>query len=642
MQFKYPELLYALFLLLIPIIVHLFQLRKFQKEYFTNVAVLKKIQLQTRKSAVIKKWLTLLTRLLLLAAIIIAFAQPFTSKTDTFNAKKEMVIYLDNSFSMQAKGNKGELLKRAIQDLIETIPETETLSLITNTDSYKNTTIKAIKNELLQLDYSSSQLAYNAALLKAKQSFSNQANTLKNVIFISDFQQKNTDFNIDSDSTSTLNLVNLKPVNKTNTTIDSVYVSSQNANNLELTVVLKNNDTATSNIPVSLYNNDNLLSKASVEVNGQGTTVFSLPNNQIIKGKITIDDTQLQFDNTLYFNINKPTKTNILSISNSGGNYLSRIFTEDEFKFTSIQSNTLDYSLFDAQNLVILDEIETIPESLTTALKVFTDNGGYVVLIPSDKGNLKDYNTFLQRFNTSPFGDLLTRQKRITTINYSHPLYTNGVFEKRVDNFQYPKVERYYPQNNVKATNVLQFEDGKSFLSQNGNLYLFSAPINDTNSNFKNINLIVPTFYNIAKQSLNTGTLYYTIGQDNNYDVAINLQQDAVLTLVKGENKIIPEQNYFNNKVVIKTNDLPEQAGVYDLKNKTEIIQNVSYNYDRSESDLTYINLDNYKNITVSDSIANIFDSINNDSKVNQLWKWFVILALALLILEMLILKYFK
>ncbi len=115
-----------------------------------------------------------------------------------------------------------------------------------------------------------------------------------------------------------------------------------------------------------------------------------------------------------------------------------------------------------------------------------------------------------------------------------------------------------------------------------------------------------------------------------------------MLTLVKGENKIIPEQNYFNNKVVIKTNDLPEQAGVYDLKNKTEIIQNVSYNYDRSESDLTYINLDNYKNITVSDSIANIFDSINNDSKVNQLWKWFVILALALLILEMLILKYFK
>ena len=38
MQFKNPEILYALFLLLIPIIVHLFQLRKFQKVTFTNVA----------------------------------------------------------------------------------------------------------------------------------------------------------------------------------------------------------------------------------------------------------------------------------------------------------------------------------------------------------------------------------------------------------------------------------------------------------------------------------------------------------------------------------------------------------------------------------------------------------------------------
>ncbi len=41
MQFKNPEILYALFLLLIPIIVHLFQLRKFQKVAFTNVAFLK-------------------------------------------------------------------------------------------------------------------------------------------------------------------------------------------------------------------------------------------------------------------------------------------------------------------------------------------------------------------------------------------------------------------------------------------------------------------------------------------------------------------------------------------------------------------------------------------------------------------------
>ena len=84
MQFKYPELLYALFLLVIPIIVHLFQLRKFQKEEFTNVKFLQRVILQTRKSSQLKKWLTLLSRLLLMACLITAFAQPFFTANECY------------------------------------------------------------------------------------------------------------------------------------------------------------------------------------------------------------------------------------------------------------------------------------------------------------------------------------------------------------------------------------------------------------------------------------------------------------------------------------------------------------------------------------------------------------------------------
>jgi hypothetical protein len=127
MQFKHPELLYALFFLIIPILIHLFQLRRFQKVEFTNVKFLKSVKLQTRKSSQLKKWLTLLTRMLLLACIIIAFAQPFIPNTEDFNDAQETVIYLDNSFSMQAKGSNGSLLNGAIQDIINTIPENRRL-----------------------------------------------------------------------------------------------------------------------------------------------------------------------------------------------------------------------------------------------------------------------------------------------------------------------------------------------------------------------------------------------------------------------------------------------------------------------------------------------------------------------------------
>ena len=131
MQFKYPEILYGLLLLIIPIIVHLFQLRRFEKVPFTNVQFLKNITLQTRKSSQIKKWLILFTRMLLLASIIIAFAQPYQANTKNFNTKNETVIYLDNSFSMQAKGANGTLLNTAIQDLIEHVDENEILHIFT-------------------------------------------------------------------------------------------------------------------------------------------------------------------------------------------------------------------------------------------------------------------------------------------------------------------------------------------------------------------------------------------------------------------------------------------------------------------------------------------------------------------------------
>ena len=49
--------------------------------------------------------------MLLLASAIIAFAQPFIPNTKNFNDVQETVIYLDNSFSMQAKGSNGTLLK---------------------------------------------------------------------------------------------------------------------------------------------------------------------------------------------------------------------------------------------------------------------------------------------------------------------------------------------------------------------------------------------------------------------------------------------------------------------------------------------------------------------------------------------------
>jgi hypothetical protein len=640
MQFKHPELLYALFALLIPILIHLFQLRKFKKQAFTNVAFLKKVTSQTRKSSQLKKWLILCTRMLLLAALIIAFAQPFTSKTNSLNTKKETVIYLDNSFSMQAKGEQGELLKRAVQDVINHVDATETISLFTNNQTFKNTNIGAIKNELLQLEYTSNQLNYDAVLLKGKNLFNNKSGNLKQLVVISDFQIKESVFKTTLDSLIAVNAVQLKPVNTNNLSIDSLYISNKTPLNIELTAIISNQGNALKNVPVSLFSNENLLAKTAIDITEKATAVFTLNNEEKIIGNLVIDDVNLAFDNTLYFNINKPNKAKVLAISEANADFLKRIYTDNEFLFTSEALNELNYSDIENQNLIVLNELQSIPNALTTALKAFTDKGGFIIVIPSKDIDLQTYNDFFLPFNLR-FEKLNPSEKKVTTINYSHPLFKD-VFNKEVSNFQYPKVEGFYPLISNNNSSPLKYEDGKAFLSKANQVYVFSASLNNENSNFKNSPLIVPTFYNIGKQSLKTSQLYQVIGEENSFDVPITLQQDDILTLSLSDENLIPQQQYFNNKVRITTTEMPNSAGTYNINNKSEFIENISYNYQRDESNLIYQDLSALEQIQVSHSIPDLFDTLKSDSKINELWKWFVIFALIFLVIEMLILKYFK
>jgi hypothetical protein len=120
------------------------------------------------------------------------------------------------------------------------------------------------------------------------------------------------------------------------------------------------------------------------------------------------------------------------------------------------------------------------------------------------------------------------------------------------------------------------------------------------------------------------------------------LQQDNILTLVIDENSVVPLQQTYSNKVELKTNEYPDMAGILSVNNKETTLQNLSYNFSRNESDLNYINLASMDVVDSNSSIATAFDEIKSATDVNELWKWFVIFALAFLIIEMLILKFFK
>ncbi|MDT0554928.1 BatA domain-containing protein [Patiriisocius hiemis] len=640
MQFKHPELLYALFLLLIPIIIHLFQLRRFQKVDFTNVAFLKKVTLQTRKSSQLKKWLTLLTRLLLLACIIIAFAQPFSASKTALNTIKETVIYIDNSHSMQAKGNRGELLQTAIQDVYKNLSGDAKITWFTNNFERKDASVQEVKNELLSLTYSNSQRTIEDVLLKANQLFSDNEASDKQLLIISDFQNQ-TKFPAIPEGV-TVNTIQLSPVTTSNINIDSVYITNKTITNTSLEVLVTTQDQTVQTIPVSLYNGRNLIAKTAADFsrNLQDKVRFDVENTDIFEGIIKIEDPKLLYDNSLYFSINTPTKIKVLSINQANANFLQRLFTSEEFDYSQQQYNSLDYSTIPNQNFIILNELEQIPASLTSALTAFSKNGGSIFVIPSNSSEISSYNKLLQSLGIGSFFQKIEQEKKITQIQFGHQLYKN-VFEKEVVNFQYPKVNSFYPTASTSA-NALLFEDSKPFIINNANTFVSTAPINIDNSNFQSSPLIVPTVYNMAQLSLQLPELYYTIGKQNSYAVPVQLQQDEIVTLKDSITSFIPLQETKESQVIITTTNEPSKAGGYKIENKGTYLKDVSYNYNRAESNLQYGNPDNWEGVTNYASINEVFQSISDANSIQSFWKWFVIFALLFLGIEMLILKYFK
>jgi hypothetical protein len=284
--------------------------------------------------------------------------------------------------------------------------------------------------------------------------------------------------------------------------------------------------------------------------------------------------------------------------------------------------------------------LNEIPASLQTALKFFSENGGSLLVIPSQNVDINSYNNLLNDLQLGNFSDVSEQEKKITQIVFDHPLY-NDVFEKRVVNFQYPKINSFY-EISTNATPVLKFEDSRAFVLQKGNSYLCTAAINLENSNFQNSPLIVPTIINMAQQSLPLPKLYYTIGKQNDYAVAVSLMQDEILSLRDTITSFIPLQITKANQVNISTNDNPAIAGTYQIEKDKQFIENVSYNYDRSESSLQYADPENWQGVTVYENIEALFNSIAEDNTIHSFWKWFVIFALLFLILEMLILKFYK
>lgn len=634
MLFKYPSVLYALFALLIPVIIHLFKLRKFQKTAFTNVAFLEKIKIQSRKSSRLKKWLVLLSRLGLFSCLVVSFAFPYLPAKSALEIPENYIIYLDNSFSMQAKGSNGPLLKKAIQDIINEFEATTVFSLFTNTNTYKDIQLSEIQNEILAIDYVEEQLSAEQVVLKFNSLSKNQKRNA--LIAISDFQNKhNKNYTLLSKHVD--QLIQLKPQKSPNVSIDSLWTTF---NDDQKTLHIA---TSTSEVPnkntVAVLNKERLIGKATLEFSKEKQLITQVPlqNNLTIEGIVSLENSDaLDFDNHRYFSINQSKKARILVIGNAFIDFLQKIYPAKEFDFFATTQKNATTQNLDAVDVLIINEVDIISNELAQKIVAFEKSGGTLCIIPSTAYD-SNLSSFLNTHFNIKIGAYTKTPKKLTRINFQHKLF-EGVFSKEVLNFQYPTIKESYALDNKNW--ILSFEDNSPFLIQKDHVFVFACPLNEVVTNFKKSPLIVPVFYNMTLQNSVSGNISYTIGERNEINIETSLGKDDVLSVKGIESEFIPLQQLYKNYVKFNTQEFPSKAGNYQVIANKKPIYSVSYNYNTTENNFEYTNFTNSSKY--SDSVTTYFNTTKANFKTTDLWKWFLIFALFFLIIEIILLKFLK
>lgn len=681
MNFLFPTFLIGLAAIAIPIIIHLFNFRKYKKVYFTNVQFLKELKQESDSKSKLKEWLILAMRILAITALVFAFAQPFIpGKSKAIQGEKAISIYIDNSFSMENTNKKGTLLENAKQyatEVINSFNASDKFQLITNDFEGKHQRFLSKEEFLEQLN----EVKISAAtrqlndVVKRQQDFLQNSNSKnKRIFLLSDFQKNSSQFlKADVDTSITISCVPILSAEINNVYIDSVWFETPvqqfgTQQIIHATIINKSNKDI-ENGTLKLFINNKQVSLSSFNIttgNKKDVSIeFIVKEKGINNGVLRIEDYPITYDDGFYFNYNAQTIIHTLVINGketrTADNFKSLMQNDSLFIYAENIETAIDYSLFSKLNLIVLNELNTITSGLSSELQKFISNGGSVVLFPHPKADLDSYNAAFQNLRLPQILNLDTTNTKTQTINFEHGLY-EGVFEKIDQRMDMPKVYEHYnfkQTTNSGAQTIIMLQNGLPFLSQytlgNGKIYLFSTPSDELASNFVKHALFVPSLIKMAILSLKPTPIYYKTAINEAITIPSQANfADKPLHIIKIDKTVdvIPEHRLVNNTTTIFTQNQITQAGHYTVREDSTILKGIAFNFDRRESDMNFFTQDDLqkqfdenglKNMTIIEANEKtITDALVEVNDGKKLWKLFLILALVFLLVETLIIRLFK
>ena len=655
MIFQYPSFLWALASLAIPIIIHLFNFRKTTRIYFSNTRLLRQVKQETTQKRKLKQYLVLASRLLFLAFLVLAFAQPLIPAKEQIGSQKNIAVYLDNSLSMSAPvGEKTRALDAGIQmvdEIINLFPSDVRYQLITNdfapfSNSYKTRT------EVLEF---LSQIRLSSISRDVNEITSRLLEKNGSLFWISDLQRSTFGNLTKIDSSLQIKLSPIKIKQLSNVLIDTVYLENPLVNGGEknsVKVKLQNDGSRlVEGLVVKLTINGIQASAATVAIEPNSSNIISFDitsiNKGINKAQLSFSDYPVSFDNEFFFTLNYTGKLKVVEITGSkeAVSVATVYGNKDLFSFATFKASNLNYSMLGAADLIVLNQLDKIETSLLSALSSLK-NDHCILVIPGIKPDAESYGNLI---STKLVINQEEKPQQLSIPDFKNPLFQN-VFEEKNVSMAMPTGSKQVDWGADRSA-ILQLKDGRPFLSQFGNVYLLACPLVKEATDFYNHALFVPVMYRLAVLgSRSEQRPYYNLSSTLISFAADSLIGEEPIKML-GKQEVIPMQRRNGNQVVLEIPKFLLDKGFYTLIHKKDTLDVVAFNLDKSESLLASLSAEEAKLRLGGGKSISIFEAGNPEAFSNEikerylgtpLWKYALILALLFLLAEVLLILFLK
>jgi len=656
-NFLNSNVLWGLFAIAIPIIIHLFNLRRVKRVEFSNTSLLRRVKEESSAKRKPVELLILMSRVLGVVLLILTFARPvYKDAQNDLSLQGEVLLYLDNSFSLSVKDQGGQSAfdnaYNLSQDLVNAYPDGTIFRFIEN--AYSNS---------IATEFTKSSLTDNLTEIQqvgVDRSFEEISNRQKgqaisgDVYLVSDFQNSQGLSLLSADTTSNYFLVPAIGSDYSNVFVDSVFLQntflSGSVTNL-LKVRLRRNDRSIDQVNLKLYIDERLSGTNQISF-GEDLIVdydFEIPiaDQAINEIRISLDDPGLAFDNDYYLAINQLDKIRVLDLYESNTpSFVSSLFDDNElFQFERGNSNALDNQQIESADFIIINQLSAYSNQLSNAIAGSIDNGKTVLVIPSEKIAAIELN----RIGLSVVGD--TRQRVVLDIpNYENPFF-EGVFVENSQNLEMPDASILYRLVNEELS-YLTFKNGRSFLSKvlsNGSLFFFASSFDESLTTFPNHALFVPVLYKLALGSkANLSNLYYSTDDETIVYPISGQNKNNIYALRRDDVSLIPDQRQEENRLIMEIPKDQISAGHYELVLNDIAIGTLAFNIPKEESDIHSIDFDYLAELSAASNVTllnnaggqSVGEEIRSGIDGIPLWKYALLGALLFLFLEIILIRY--